>query len=178
MAEKLRNGKLYFIKINCFFSFLIAGIILIPAIFISPALASSEEISIKLNDGEVAYISLPFGPSSNISSIFSSFQATSKNAVYWNADLMRYAFYTSNDFSSFDYLKGYWVKITGASVTLKIKGTAPSSYTINLKKGYNAIGCPFNKSMAVEEALKPLKMFKTGVATDPSAVYYLSLIHI
>jgi len=141
-------------------------------IFTPFASASDEEINIQLNDNEMAYISLPFGPSLDIAGIFSSFTASYKNSAYWDSNQGKYLFYSTNGFTSFDYLKGYWVVVRGASVNLKIKGSAPLNHSINLKKGYNAIGCPYNKPTPIEEALLPLKMYRTDITIDPNVSYY------
>ena len=136
-------------------------------------LHAAETFQLNLKSG-LNYISIPIGVSSNIKDVLAGVSATKKQAAYWDAANKAYLLYANdpdfNQFSTFEYAKGYWLYLENPNpTTITLTGYIPSNYTLNLKAGWNAIGCPINQPAAVEQALLPLQL-----GTDYAAVYRYS----
>ncbi|MCX5711610.1 MAG: hypothetical protein NTY47_00860, partial [Candidatus Omnitrophica bacterium] len=139
-------------------SLLVTLLILLP--LASPCFADTFQLTLKSGYN---YISIPIGSSWNIKSILDQVSAATKQAAYWNPDTAGYIRYANDpafdQFSTFEYAKGYWVLLNSSqNTTLILNGTTPTDYTLVLKKGWDAIGCPRNREIAVEDALAPLRM--------------------
>ncbi len=132
-----------------------------------------DSITLDLNPG-FNLISLPFTTSNVLDSAFSSISGLWEEVGWWDPVRKDYHISVGDlDFDQFNRVeqgKGYWIYIKdprGARLTLK--GRASGITQLSLKKGINAIGCPQNKELNIEDALSPLKL---GV--DYSKVYSYS----
>ncbi|MCX5712240.1 MAG: hypothetical protein NTY47_04100, partial [Candidatus Omnitrophica bacterium] len=126
----------------------------------SPCFADTFQLNLK---NGLNYISIPIGNAWNIKDILDQIPATTKQVAYWSTDNSRYFMYANDpvfdQFSTFEYGKGYWIYLKDASnMSLTLNGSQPVGYSLNLKKGWNAIGCTRTREAPIEEALLPLKM--------------------
>ena len=120
------------------------------------------DVQIKLKPG-LNYISIPNGTKRSAEEVLSALPQSSRKAAYYDTAQKKYLFFVPDtdyrEFSEFEFLRGYWVKNdTAGDVTLTISGTTPNAYSVVLKAGWNAIGCPGDKEISVEQALSPLKL--------------------
>lgn len=125
---------------------------------------AKAEGTFKLNlKAGTTFISIPIGKSWTVQEIFSKISATYKAAALWDPVTQRYLFAYGNpaadQFTNFEFARGYWLRLDNPTTTsITLTGTTPANYTLQLKKGWNQIGCPVNRAIPVEEALLPLKL--------------------
>lgn len=133
---------------------------------------SSLKISITLKSGW-NFFSLAVIPDSlKIEDVFSGVSSNLGHVSRYNPEKEGFEHYVKdsnfNQFESLEYGRGYQVYInSSSSCELTIYGKALSeSNKYSLKKGYNLIGCPSNKSTPLNKVLNNLQK-----DTDYSSVY-------
>jgi hypothetical protein len=111
------------------------------------------------------FISFPIILSApKISSVFADVIADIGQVSRYNASTSAFEHFINNpkydQFSSFEYGKGYQVYYNGqGATTIKLHGSLPEKpFVVALKKNKNLIFCPKVRPTAVEKALLPLKL--------------------
>jgi RHS repeat-associated protein len=110
------------------------------------------------------FISLPVVPEkSDINAVFTSIRNKRGQIAHWNPSGDDYL-YNVNDpsydqITDLEYGKGYWVEINSIyDDEILVDGSAPTSSSLSLNKGWNAIGMPAPVPMPIETALAPLAL--------------------
>jgi RHS repeat-associated protein len=126
--------------------------------------APTAKVNIALSPGW-NFISFPVILSdTKISSVLSSIAGKYDQVFRFNPGAKKFQYYVGDaqydQFSDFEYGKGYEIYITAAeNVTLTVSGALPiATKSISLKSGYNLIFCPKTSETAVEAALSSLQL--------------------
>lgn len=125
--------------------------------------STSASVSLTLKPGW-NFFALPVVPEDlEISSVFSGISSGYSQVSRYNPEKDKFEHYVKdadfNQFSSFEYGRGYQVYISSSSnVSLTISGKAPTEQIKkSLEKGWNLIGCPSNDIVSVTNALNNLE---------------------
>ncbi|MFA4889909.1 MAG: RHS repeat-associated core domain-containing protein, partial [Candidatus Omnitrophota bacterium] len=127
-----------------------------------PAPQRNLTLALKRGYNFICFPVIPADP--KISVVLASIKGKYSQVSRYNAVTKKYEHYTGNPatdaFSTFEYGRGYRINITSSTdVTLKITGTLPvTQQSVLLKTGSNLIFHPKFAAIAVEQALKPLKL--------------------